>query len=138
SEAVCIAVDTTAVQRPDGHTSEDRGMIHLSNLPQADTPIGVGWTFSTVVLLPDEPSSWAPILDQARVPTSLTPIQVAIEQLKALRPLFGQRPVTVLADRAYGTAAFLRACSQLGYRVIVRIKSNRKLYRPGGRRIHKM
>jgi hypothetical protein len=105
-------------------------------LPQADKPISVGWTFSSVVLLPDEPSSWAPILDQARVPTSKTPIQVAIEQLTALRPLLGKRPVTVLADRAYGTPEFLRACRDLGYQVLVRLKGNRKLYRPGGVRLH--
>src|SRR5947207_2243095 len=82
-------------------------------------------------LLHDEPCSWAPLLDQKRVPTRQTPIQVALEQLKALRPLLGDRPVTVLADRAYATPEFLRACLQLGYQVIVRIKSNRKLYRPG-------
>lgn len=136
-EAICIAVDSSGVQRKDADTSEDRGIIHVSNLPQADKPITVGWTFSSVVLLPDEPSSWAPVLDQARVPTSKTPIQVAIEQLEALRPLLGERPVTVLADRAYATPEFLRACRDLGYRVIVRLKSNRKLYRPGGVRLHK-
>lgn len=136
-EAICIAVDTSGVERTDAQTSEDRGIIHVSNLPLVDKPIGVGWTFSSVVLLPDEPSSWSPILDQARVPTSQTPIQVAIGQLRALRPLLGDRPVTVLADRAYATPEFLRACWELGYGVIIRIKSNRKLYRPGGVRIHK-
>src|SRR5262249_23651223 len=136
-EAICIAVDTSGVERKDADTSEDRGIIHVSNLPQADKPITVGWTVSNVDLLPDEPSSWAPILDQARVPTSSTPIQVAIEQLRALRPLLGERPIMVLADRAYATAQFLRACRDLGYRVIVRLKGNRKLYRPGGVRIHK-
>jgi len=115
----------------------DRGIIHVSNLPLADKPLAIGWTFSSVVLLPDEPSSWAPILDQKRVPTAQTPIQVAIEQLKVLKPLLGDRPVTVLADRAYGTPQFFRACRQLGYQVIIRLKSNRKLYRPGGVRLHK-
>lgn len=136
-EAICIAVDTSGVERKDAETSEDRGIIHVSNLPQADKPITVGWTVSNVVLLPDKPSSWAPLLDQARVPTSKTPIQVALEQLKALRPLLGERPVTVLADRAYGTPKFLRACRDLGYRVLIRLKGNRKLYRRGGVRIHK-
>jgi hypothetical protein len=135
-EAICIAVDTSAVERPDSDTSEDRGIVHVPNLPQADKPISVGWTFSTVVLLPETPSSWAPILDQARVPTSATPIEVAIEQLKALRPHLGERSVTVLADRAYGTPEFLRACRDLGYHVLVRLKGNRRLYRPGGVRLH--
>jgi hypothetical protein len=136
-EGICIAIDTSGVERADADTSEDRGIIHVSNLPQADKPITAGWTFSSVVLLPGEPSSWAPILDQARVSASTTPIQVATRQLKALRPLLGERPVTVLADRAYATVEFLRACRDLGYRVIIRLKGNRKLYRPGGVRIHK-
>src|SRR5215471_2735669 len=76
-EGICIAVDTSGVERKDAQTSEDRGIIHVPNLPQADKPITVGWTVSNVVLLPDKPSSWAPILDQARVPTSTTPIEVA-------------------------------------------------------------
>ncbi len=135
-EPIAIAVDTTTIERPDAACSQDRGIIHLSNLPLVDKPIGVGWTFSTVVLVPDAPSSWVPILDQQRVKTEQTPIQVAIAQLRALRPLFGQRPVTVLADRGYATPEFLRACFELGYRVLVRIKSDRRLYRPGVR-IHK-
>jgi DDE superfamily endonuclease len=135
-EPICLALDTTVIERPDAQTSEDRGIVHLSNLPLADKPLGQGWTFSTVVLLPDQPSSWAPVLDQARVPTTQTPIQVAIEQLKALRPLLGDRSITVIADRAYATPEFLRACKQLGYRVIARLKGNRKLYRPGVR-LHK-
>ncbi len=102
-EPICLAVDTSVVERPDAHTSEDRGIIHLSNLPLVNKPIGVGWTVSSVVVVPDVPSSWAPILDQERVPTTQTPIQVAIAQLAALKPLLGDRPVTVLADRAYAT-----------------------------------
>jgi hypothetical protein len=136
-EPISIVVDTTPSERPDANTSEDRGIIHLSNLPLVDKPIGVGWTFSTVVVVPDVPSSWAPILDQERVPTERTPIHVAVAQLRALRPLLGDRPVTVLADRAYATPEFLRACADLGYQVVIRIKSDRKLYRPGGVRIHK-
>src|SRR5689334_7241258 len=72
-QAICIAVDTSGVERKDAETSDDRGIIYVSNLPQADKPITAGWTVSSVVLLPDSPSSWAPILDQARVSTSRTP-----------------------------------------------------------------
>jgi hypothetical protein len=131
-----IAVDATNIERPSAPTSADRGMIHLSNLPLVDKPISIGWMFSTVVLLPEQPSSWTPILDQERISTEQTPIQVAIAQLRALKPLFGDRQVTVVADRGYATPEFLRACSDLGYRVLVRIKSDRRLYRPGVR-IHK-
>ncbi len=132
-EPITIAVDATPIERSTAPTSADRGMIHLSNLPLVDKPISIGWLFSTVVLLPEQPSSWTPILDQHRISTEHTPIQVAIAQLRVLKPLFGERQVTVIADRGYATAAFLRACSDLGYRVLVRIKSDRRLYRPGVR-----
>lgn len=133
-ELIWIAVDSSVIERPDAHTSEDRGIIHLSNLPLVDKPIGVGWTVSSVVLLPEQPCSWVPILDQQRVRTDHTPIQVAIAQLQALNPLLGKRRVILLADRGYCTPEFLRACRDLGISVIIRMKSDRKLYRPAVRR----
>jgi hypothetical protein len=129
-ELIWIAVDSSVIERPDAHTSEDRGIIHLSNLPLVNKPIGVGWTVSSVVLLPDAPSSWVPILDVQRVATSQTPIGVAIAQLQALKPLLGKRRVILLADRGSCTPKFLRACHELGISVIIRMKSDRRLYRP--------
>ncbi|MGH2480862.1 MAG: transposase, partial [Ktedonobacteraceae bacterium] len=126
---VWIAVDGTAVARLEAHTSEDRGVIHLANLPLCDKPLSVGWSFSVVGLLPDTPSSWTAPLDIQRISSNETAIGVAIEQLRLLRPLFGSRRVIVLADRWYGTPEMLRACCELGYSVLIRLKSNRKLYR---------
>ena len=135
NEAIWIAVDATTIERPDAETSEDRGYIHLSNLPLVEKPLSVGWQYSEVVLLPQTPSSWVPPLDTRRIPTQQTPVKVAIEQLRALRPLLGNRRVIVIADRGYGTPAFLRACQDLGYTCLIRLKSDRRLYRPG-KRIH--
>jgi hypothetical protein len=135
-EPIWIAVDASVIERPDARTSQDRGIIHLANLPLVDKPIGIGWMFSTVVLLPEKPSSWAPILDQQRIKTEQTPIQVAVAQLQALKSLLGNRRVIVLADRGYCTPTFLRACHDLGYSCLVRLKSDRRLYRPGVR-LHK-
>jgi hypothetical protein len=59
---------------------------------------------------------------------------VAIDQLRRLKPLFGKRRVIVLADHWYGTPEMLRACHELGYSVLIRLKSNRKLYRKPVRR----
>ena len=118
NEPIWIAVDASNIERPAAPTSADRGMIHLSNLPLVDKPISVGWQFSNVVLLPEQPSSWTAMLDQRRISTQETPIQVAIAQLRDLRPLFGRRRVIVVADRGYCSAAFLRACHELGYSVL--------------------
>ena len=45
-----IALDATNIERPDAETSEDRGYIHLPNLPLVDKPLSVGWQYSNVVL----------------------------------------------------------------------------------------
>lgn len=129
TEPIWMGVDTSNLIRANALTSPDRTIIHLPNLPLVEKPISVGWTFSTVVVLPEQASSWTPIVEQGRVSSEQTAIEVAIAQLQALRPLFGSRRVIVLADRWYGTPEFLRACHELGYSVLIRLKSNRKLYR---------
>jgi hypothetical protein len=134
NELIWIAVDGSNLARPDAPTSADRTIIHLPNLPLVDKPISIGWTFSTVVLVPEQASSWTPILDQQRISSEQTAIEVALAQLQALKPLFGKRRVIILADRWYGTPEFLRACHELGYSVLIRLKSNRKLYRVPVRR----
>src|SRR5260370_19579197 len=134
-EPVWMAVDGTQVERPEAETSEDRGYFHVSNLPLADKPISIGWMFSVVGLLPEQASSWVPPLDLQGIGSEQTAIGVAIDQLRRLKPLFGARRVIVIADRWYGAPEMLRACRELGYSVLIRLKSNRKLYRKP-RRIH--
>lgn len=131
---VWLAVDATPEERPEAHTSEDRGYIHVSNLPLADKPISIGWMFSVVGLLPEQASSWVPPLAIQRISSEQTAVGVAIDQLRQLKPLFSTRRVIVVADRWYGTPEMLRACQELGYSVLIRLKSNRKLYRKPVRR----
>ncbi|GCF11758.1 transposase [Dictyobacter arantiisoli] len=132
SQTVCISVDASSIARPEAETSRDRGIIPVSNLPRAAKPISVGWQYSTVMLLPEVTSSWVGILDQRRIETAQTAIEVAIAQLQALVPLI-KHPIIILADRWYATADFLRACKTLGCQVLIRLKRNRKLYRPAVR-----
>lgn len=126
---VWIAVDATSVARLEAQTSEDRGAIHLSNVPLCDKPISLGWSFSLGGVLPEQASSWTPPVEIQRIRTKETAIHVAIEQLRQLTPLCGKRKVIVLADRWYGTPEMLRACRELGYRVLIRLKKKRKLSR---------
>jgi len=81
------------------------------------------------MLLPEVTSSWVGILDQRRIETTQTAIEVAIAQLQALVPLIAH-PIIIVADRWYATADFLQACKALGCQVLIRLKRNRKLYRP--------
>jgi hypothetical protein len=81
------------------------------------------------MLLPEQASSWVGILEQRRIGTDQTTIEVGIEQLRAVRSLLS-RPVILLADRWYAVASFVRACRELGVGALIRLKRNRKLYRP--------
>lgn len=127
-EPIWVGLDSSGMERLEAASSPDRGMIYLPNLPHATTPVSVGWQFSTVMLLPEQPSSWVGILEQRRIGTEQTAIEVGIEQLRAVLPLF-KRSVIVLADRWYAVARFVQACRELGCAALIRLKRNRKLYR---------
>jgi hypothetical protein len=128
-QTVWISVDASSIPHPEAETSEDRGILHVSNLPRATKPISVGWQCSTVMLLPEVASSWVGILDQQRIEIAQTAIAVALAQLQALQPLI-KHPIIIVAGRWYATADFLQACKALGCQVLIRLKRNRKLSRP--------
>ena len=127
-EPVWIGLDSSSMERREAKSSRDRGMIYLPNLPHATTPVSVGWQFSTLMLLPDQPSSWVGILDQRRIGTEQTAIEVGIAQLRAVLPLI-KRTVIVLADRWYAGARVVQACRELNCAALIHIRRHRKLYR---------
>jgi hypothetical protein len=128
-EPVWLGIDSSSMQRLEAGSSRDRGMIYVPNMPHATKPVSVGYQFSTLMLLPEQASSWVGILEQRRIRTDQTAIEVGIEQLHAVLPLI-RRPVILLADRWYATANFVRVCRELGVGALIRLKRNRKLYRP--------
>jgi hypothetical protein len=126
---VWVSIDATSIARPDAETSPDRGIIYVPNMPLAKRPVSVGWQFSTVMLLPERRSSWGAILSQQRIASGQAAVAVAVQQLEALRPLLPVS-VRVLADRWYATGPFVQACQDLQIGALVRLKRNRKMYRP--------
>ncbi len=125
---VWVSVDSTSIARPEAETSPDRGIIYLPNLPHAKRPVSVGWQFSTVMLLPETPSSWGAILSQRRIRSTETAVGVAIDQLERLVSLLPPH-TRLLADRWYPTGPFVLACKRLSLDALLRLKRNRKLYR---------
>ena len=79
-----IGIDASKIARPDAVTSADRTAQHMHNLPECKKPVTFGWQFSTVVALPQTPSSWTYVLDQHRVASSTTAIEVAEENRKSV------------------------------------------------------
>ena len=128
-EPIWLGLDSSSMQRLEAESSRDRGMIYLPNMPHATKPVSVGWQFSTLMLLPEQPSSWVGILEQRRIGSEQTAIEVGIEQLRAVLPQVRRHPVILLADRWYATASFVHACHELGCQALIRLKRNRKLYR---------
>ncbi len=127
-EPVWLGLDSSSMQRLEAESSRDRGMIYVPNMPHATKPVSVGWQFSTLLLLPEQPSSWVGILDQQRIGTEQTASEVGIAQLRAVLPQIKRR-VLVLADRWYAVGRFVCACRELGCAALIRLKRNRKLYR---------
>lgn len=128
-EAIWLGIDSSSMQRLEADSSPDRGMIYVPNMPHATKPVSVGYQFSTLMLLPAQPSSWVGILEQRRIGTDQTAIGVGIEQLRAVLPQLAGRLVILLADRWYATARFVQAGHDLGCPALIRLKRNRKLYR---------
>ena len=81
------------------------------------------------MLLPQTRSSWGAILSQRRITCGETAVSVAVQQLEQLRSLL-PRSARVLADRWYATDPFVQACQRLQIGALLRLKRNRKLYRP--------
>ncbi len=127
-EPIWLGIDSSSMERLEAVSNRDRGMIYVPNMPHATKPVSVGWQFSTVMLLPEQPSSWVGVLDQERIGTEQTAIEVGIAQLRALLPQI-TRPAILLADRWYAVARFVCACRELGCQALIRLKCNRKLYR---------
>ncbi len=124
-----IGIDASSIARPEAVTSPDRSAQHVHNLPECKKPVTFGWQFSTVVLLPETSSSWTYILDQQRVGSETTAIQVACLQIKRVVPYLPKTAIIVL-DRGYDANWLWCQCSNLGIGVLCRLKSNRCLYRP--------
>jgi hypothetical protein len=122
-----IGIDASSIARPEAVTSADRTAQHVHNLPACKKPVPFGWQFSTVVALADQPSSWTYLLDQRRVASSTTAIEVAYEQLKLLAPHLPEKSI-VLLDRGYDATWLWCRCSTLGPGVLGRLKSNRCFY----------
>jgi len=81
-----LGLDTSSILRPAAETAKDRTLVYRSNLPADATPVGPGWCFSALVLLPEPVSSWTYILAHRRVPSSESATSIAVRQLQALLP----------------------------------------------------
>ena len=129
---VFLGVDTSNLYRPEAHTSADRTMVPIPNLPECDHAVRPGWVISSVVLLPEAPGQGTFVLDTERVASSALATEVAASQLLAVVDLLvqcGLRPV-IIGDRWYACAPFLARLTGVPASCLLRVKCNRVFYRP--------
>ena len=98
-----IGIDVSGIARPRSVTSADRSAQYVHNLPKCEKPVTYGWQFSSVVALPQTPSSWTYVLEEPRVSTQTTPAQVALAQWQQVVPLLPANTIATL-DRGYHSA----------------------------------
>src|SRR6266536_875466 len=124
-----VGVDTSGIARLGSVTSADRSAQPVHDLRECDKPVTYGWQFSTLVALPETPSSWTYILDQHRVSTETTPAQVAFAQLSQIA-ISRSEPIIAVLDRGYDSTWLWCHCSTLPLSgTLVRLKGNRCFYR---------
>lgn len=127
-----LGLDTSTILRPQARTSPDRTLVYRSNLPADATPVGPGWQFSTLVVLPEPVSSWTYVLDNRRVPSSATATITGVEQLQQVLPLLGGLgvPLLLVLDRRYSNAPWVAASGALPSDQLIRARADQVLYRP--------
>ncbi len=128
-----LRLDTPGVARPESPTAQDRTYLYVHNLPKGHAAATMGWSFSSLVVLPETPSSWMYVLDNQRVPSATTAGQMGAEQLTAGVPYLRERALLV-ADRHYGSAKFVRVTATIECDKLLRIPGNRVFSRPAPRR----
>lgn len=119
-----LGLDTSSIPRPEAHTAPDRTFVHRSGLPPDATPVGAGWLFSTLVVLPDPVSSWVYILDNRRVPSSETARSIGTAHLREVLARLGHLRALLVLDRAYSTAPWIMSTQHLPLDQLIRACKN--------------
>jgi hypothetical protein len=128
-----LGIDASQIERPFSETSPDRTALPVHNIPHTapkkSTAVTFGWKYSAVTVLPEKTSSWTYTLDQQRIPSGKTDIQVAFEQIKEIVPKLPKRPL-ILLDRGYVSVWLWCQFTRVAADLLGRLKSNQCFYQP--------
>ncbi|MBA2284680.1 MAG: transposase [Ktedonobacteraceae bacterium] len=124
-----LGIDVSGIARPFSATAADRTALPVHTMPKGTKAITYGWHFSTMVVLSNQPSSRTFILDQVRVTSETTAIEVAVAQLREVAARLPAHSILVL-DRGYDATWLWCQMSALPVGVLGRLKQKRRFYRP--------
>ncbi len=128
SERPLLVGDHTALPRLRTQTLEDVSIQHQPTPIALQTPITIGYGFSTLGVVPEDQGSWFLPLTHERIKSEMTPREKAVEQLKNVVPLLSNRPLAFY-DSEYGSGIFFKQTEQVECDLLVRVRPNRTLYR---------
>lgn len=119
-------IDHSCWLRPYAPTVRDRGFQYSPTRAPGGKPVGIGHVYSTLCVIPESQGSWALPLDNRRVPSFMTPLQMGVKQIKEAIHQTTQRPL-ILGDSEYGSASFLKPTHGIPADFLLRIRPNRVL-----------
>ena len=131
SEMVFLAVDETSIFKQDSNSMEDRGYVHGKT--KGISPIGVGHSYSYLVVINDDLPQWVIPFDSQRVKTNESGTLVGISQFESFLRLHPENDISVLtADSKYSSFDCIERMYGLGKQALLlsRLNSTRTLYFP--------
>ncbi len=126
-ERALWVADASTWPRPEAWTLPERGFHHVATTT-ANTPVGIGHRYSSVVAVPEERGSWALPLSHERIPFGDSEVSFAAGQVRRLVQGLTCRPL-LLADSLYAGPLWLNETADLNIDTLARLRPNRTLYR---------
>ncbi|WP_456427723.1 transposase [Rhodocaloribacter sp.] len=130
-----FALDESPWPRPEAPTLEDRSYVHGARREVNSSGIRIGHSYSVLAFVAEPHSSWALPVSIERVATTSDAVAVGASQVKRLLKHFSGEPCEetaleiICGDTRYGNHRFLSALEGANCAVLVRLRSNRVLYR---------
>jgi len=131
SERPVWALDASTWQRADAETLAERGYHHVASRVKNNKPVGIGHSYSTVTVVPDQEGSWALPLRHERIALGESAISVGARQARQLATDSRRRPI-VTVDSAYAGPKWLEDTRDAPFDTLGRLRPNRCLYRRPG------
>jgi hypothetical protein len=129
-------LDVTPWPHRAARTMPDRQYVHSGSITGLGSPVVVAHPYSVLAWAPERNTSWALPLSLRRIPSQQTDIAVGVEQVKQL--CRGRRTEMldafhlIVADGKYGNHSFLGPLKEEPCGVLVRLRSDRVLYKAPG------
>jgi hypothetical protein len=133
-----LAVDVSSWLRPDAGTSPERALCHVHGRGRNAGQVVPGWPYSFVAALGPGPSSWAVLLDAARLRPGDDDCEVTAAQLREVLGRLaaaghwkdGDPEVIIVMDAGYAVTRLELLLRDLPVILVARVRSTRVYRRP--------